>query len=593
MAASSDVLSLKILENMFMTILHNCKNMGTLKKIHAQIIKFSLSQSSYLVTKMVNICDQHEQVGYAELLFKEVSEPSIYLYNALIRAHTHRHLNLFAVYLYKQMLEEAVFLDNSPSHLSYGRVEGFPVFICPSKFMGMSSSPEFNQILLLKVHFWMKRARQMFEEMPEKSVVSWTAMISGYTRTGICTQLGALELGKWIHFYAEKNGFLQRTSLCNALIEMYAKSGNIDQAWQVFDKMLERDVISWSTMVGGLANHGKALEAIRLFHEMQKTTTKPNEITFIGLLSACAHAGLLEDGLRYFNSMTTDYNLEPGIEHYGCMVDLLGRTGCLDQALELIKTLPMKPDAVIWGSLLSSCRIKGNAVMAVIAMEHVLELEPEDAGNYVLLSNIYADLGRWDGGSRVRKLIRGKLMSKKPGLGYYWGKLLQMATATYPPPPPYYRQYKDYEQDPTSAPEPPPPIQGTYLLYGSTYTTDDVLPSLEDQGVRQLYPKGPNVDFKKELRSLNREMQLHILELADVLIERPSQYARRVEDISLLFKNLHHLLNSLRPHQARSTLIHILELQIQRRKQAVEDIKRRREEAQRLLKEALGTLEGQ
>ncbi|KAI3743300.1 hypothetical protein L1987_61006 [Smallanthus sonchifolius] len=168
-----------------------------------------------------------------------------------------------------------------------------------------------------------------------------------------------------------------------------------------------------------------------------------------------------------------------------------------------------------------------------------------------------------------------------------------MATATYPPPPPYYKLYKDYEQDPSSAPEPPPPIQGTYLLYGSSYTTDDVLPSLEDQGVRQLYPKDPNLDFKKELRSLNRELQLHILELADVLIERPSQYARRVEDISLIFKNLHHLLNSLRPHQARATLIHILELQIQRRKQAVEDIKRRREEAQRLLKEALGTLEGQ
>ncbi|KAG8367128.1 hypothetical protein BUALT_Bualt16G0040300 [Buddleja alternifolia] len=181
-----------------------------------------------------------------------------------------------------------------------------------------------------------------------------------------------------------------------------------------------------------------------------------------------------------------------------------------------------------------------------------------------------------------------------------------MATATYPPPPPYYRLYKEYSQDPDSAPAPPPPIEGPYALYGANYTvsynlfrsdfesvTDDVLPGLEEQGVRQLYPKGPNIDFRKELRSLNRELQLHILELADVLVERPSQYARRVEDISLIFKNLHHLLNSLRPHQARATLIHILELQIQRRKQAVEDIKRRREEAQRLLKEALGTLDGQ
>ncbi|MBA0771376.1 hypothetical protein Gotri_019845 [Gossypium trilobum] len=179
-----------------------------------------------------------------------------------------------------------------------------------------------------------------------------------------------------------------------------------------------------------------------------------------------------------------------------------------------------------------------------------------------------------------------------------------MATATYPPPPPFYRLYKDYLQNPKSAPEPPPPIEGTYVCFGGNYTTDDVLPSLEDQGVRQLYPKGPNigdfyillidfmnckmefvlacfvhgcflvVDFKKELRSLNRELQLHILELADVLVERPSQYARQVEEISLIFKNLHHLLNSLRPHQARATLIHILELQIQRRKEALEDIKR-------------------
>lgn len=167
-----------------------------------------------------------------------------------------------------------------------------------------------------------------------------------------------------------------------------------------------------------------------------------------------------------------------------------------------------------------------------------------------------------------------------------------MATATYPPPPPYYRLYKDYLQDPTSAPEPPPPIEGTYVCFGANYTTSDVLPSLEEQGVRQLYSKGPNIDFKKELRSLNGELQLHVLELADILIERPSQYARRVEEISTVFKNLHHLLNSLRPHQARATLIHILELQIQRRKQAVEDIKRRREEARKLLNEALTTLDG-
>ncbi|CDY44350.1 BnaC02g03270D [Brassica napus] len=169
----------------------------------------------------------------------------------------------------------------------------------------------------------------------------------------------------------------------------------------------------------------------------------------------------------------------------------------------------------------------------------------------------------------------------------------RMATATYPPPPPYYRLYKDYSENPSSAPQPPPPIEGTYVCFGGNYTTEDVLPSLEEQGVPQLYPKDSNVDYKKELRSLNRELQLHILELADVLVGRPSQYAKRIGDISSIFKNLHHLLNSLRPHQARATLIHIMELQIQQRKQAVEDIKRRREEAQRLLKDAFVTLDGQ
>ncbi|KAI3769313.1 hypothetical protein L6452_00414 [Arctium lappa] len=483
MAASTNILSLKILENMFMPMLQNCNNMGKLKRIHAQIVKFSLSESSYLVTKMVNICDQHEEVDYGRLLFKEVSQPNIYLYNALIRAHTHCHLYLFTIDIYKQMLKEPIFPDNFTYPFVIRSCGGLSSLEVAKQVHGhvLKSGVESNVVIensLLDMYIkcdcithghklfdemsdrdvisWnsliyghiklgqMKRARELFECMPEKSIVSWTAMISGYSLIGshadalhifrmmqlagvkpdwisllsvlpACTQLGALELGKWIHFYAEKNGFLAKTSVCNALIEMYAKSGNIDQAWQVFDNMLERDVISWSTMVGGLANHGKAPEAIRLFQDMQKTSIKPNEITFVGLLSACAHAGFLEDGLKYFDSMRHDYNLEPGIEHYGCLVDLLGRTGCLDRALELIKSMPMKPDSAIWGSLLSSCRTKGNLAMAVIAMEHLLELEPEDTGNYVLLSNIYAYLGRWDGVSRMRKFIRGKVMSKTPG----------------------------------------------------------------------------------------------------------------------------------------------------------------------------------
>ncbi|KAK6119529.1 hypothetical protein DH2020_046730 [Rehmannia glutinosa] len=289
-----------------------------------------------------------------------------------------------------------------------------------------------------------RKARSIFEEMPNKTIVSWTAMISGYTKIGsfgdaldlfrrmqvvgmqpdwislvavlpACAHLGALELGKWIHFYADKNGLLRKTSVCNALIEMYTKCGSMNQALQVFDKMPERDVISWSTMITGLAHHGRAHEAIQLFQDMQKANVSPNEITFVGLLSACGHAGLLDDGLKYFESMQNVYNIEPGIEHYGCLVDLLGRTGHIDRALKLINSMKIEPDSAIWGSLLSSCRTYRNLETAVIAMENLLELEPEDTGNLILLANIYAGLGKWNEVSRMRKFIRSKSMKKTPG----------------------------------------------------------------------------------------------------------------------------------------------------------------------------------
>lgn len=209
---------------------------------------------------------------------------------------------------------------------------------------------------------------------------------------------------------------LKKTFLCNALIEMYAKCGSVSHARQLFDEMGERDVISWSTMIGGLAHHGRAQEAVELFEAMENAgNVKPNSVTFLGLLSACAHAGFLAIGLEFFNSMSQTYGLTPGVEHYGCMVDLLGRSGAIDQAIKLINSMPVPPDAAIWGSLLGACKTHGNMEAATIAMEHLLELEPEDTGNYVLLSNIYAAAGKWDGVSGLRKQIRSKKMKKTPG----------------------------------------------------------------------------------------------------------------------------------------------------------------------------------
>ncbi|RZR89366.1 hypothetical protein BHM03_00017069 [Ensete ventricosum] len=292
----------------------------------------------------------------------------------------------------------------------------------------------------------MRKARALFDTMPKRSVVSWTALISGYTSIGCysdaievfhkmqleglepddvsivsvlpaCAHLGALELGKWIHAFCNKHKLLEKTFVCNALMEMYAKCGSIDQAHQLFEDMRERDVISWSTMIGGLATHGRAPDAIKLFVEMEEKDkrVRPNCITFLGLLSACSHAGLVDEGLWYFESMKKVYGIDPDIEHYGCMVDLLGRAGCIRRAVELIDGMPFPPDASIWGSLLCACRIHGDVEMAVKATERLLELEPEDTGNYVMLSNIYAAAGRWDGVAKMRKLVRSRKMTKMPG----------------------------------------------------------------------------------------------------------------------------------------------------------------------------------
>ena len=488
MVKRTSVFAIREMEELFVPMLRNCVNMAELKKIHAHILKFALLQSNFLVTKMVDVCDNSADIEYASLLFKQVVEPNGFLYNAMIRAYTHNNRYTIAITQYKQMLtnpqaENPILPDRFTFPFVIKCCAGLPChflgqqvhaqvckfgpkslliienalidmytkcdnFIDAHKvFDEMTERDAISWNSLLSGHVrlgQMRRAKAMFEDMPNKTIVSWTTMIAGYARIGCyvdaldvfrrmqlvgiepdeisivsvlpaCAQLGALEVGKWIHIYADKKRLSRKTNICNALIEMYAKCGCIDQAWQLFSKMVERDVISWSTMIGGLANHGKAREAIELFQDMQREKVQPNGITFLGILSACTHAGLWDEGLKYFHSMRKFYHIEPEIEHYGCLVDLLGRSGRLDQALDTIKKMQMKPDSKIWGSLLSSCRTRCNIEIAIIAMEHLLEFEPDDTGNYVLLSNIYADLGKWDGVSRMRKLIRSKSMKKTPG----------------------------------------------------------------------------------------------------------------------------------------------------------------------------------
>lgn len=288
------------------------------------------------------------------------------------------------------------------------------------------------------------RAKVLFDRMPERDTVSWTAMIDGYVQAGqfrealemfremqlskvradeftmvsivtACAQLGALETGEWARIYMNRHGINMDTFVGNALIDMYSKCGSIERALDVFNEMHSRDKFTWTAVILGLAVNGHGEEAIDMFDRMLRAFEAPDEVTFIGVLTACTHAGLVEKGRDFFLSMTVTYRIAPNVMHYGCMIDLLGRAGKLREALETIGKMPMKPSSAIWGTLLAACRVHGNSEIGELAAEHLLELDPENSMAYVLLSNLYAKSNRWGDVRWLRQVMMEKGIKKEPG----------------------------------------------------------------------------------------------------------------------------------------------------------------------------------
>ncbi|XP_010109916.2 pentatricopeptide repeat-containing protein At5g44230 [Morus notabilis] len=295
----------------------------------------------------------------------------------------------------------------------------------------------------------MELAEDLFGELPVKDKVAWTAMVTGYAQNArprealyifermknagvltdevtlisvisACAQLGVSRYANSVRVVAETSGFgaCESVLVGSALVDMYSKCGSVDVAFEVFEKMKQRNVYSYSSMIAGFAMHGRAHAAIQLFHDMVKLEIKPNHVTFIGVLTACSHASLVEQGRQVFASMEKHYGVAPSVEHYTCIVDLLGRAGRLEEALKVIETMPMEPNGGVWGALLGACRRLKNPSIARHAANHLFELEPNAIGNYMLLSNIYASAGMWDGVSEVRKLMRERGLKKN--LGYSW-----------------------------------------------------------------------------------------------------------------------------------------------------------------------------
>ncbi|XP_020522999.1 pentatricopeptide repeat-containing protein At5g48910 isoform X3 [Amborella trichopoda] len=230
-----------------------------------------------------------------------------------------------------------------------------------------------------------------------------------------CTSLGALELGKWVHHYLSRNGFELTVTLATALMDMYAKCGCLEGLLKIFHKMPQRNLLTWTSLIGGLAINGRSLEALTAYESMKEAGMRPDDITLIGVLSACSHGGLVQEGWSHFHSIKQEFKMEPRIEHYGCMVDLLGRAGQLEKAYQFIESLPIKPNSIMWRTLLGACASHGNLELGRLVSNRILEIELDHEGDYVLLSNIYGGLGRWADKAGVRNLMRERGIEKRPG----------------------------------------------------------------------------------------------------------------------------------------------------------------------------------
>jgi len=444
----------------FATVLSACISpQGIQQGMQAQahMIKAGFESDMYVGNILITMYSEGGSVTDAEKVFLKMSTRSYVVgpWNTLIAGYAHNGYNEEALNLFQQVQCAGVGLDhftlnsilnvcaNSESLQQGKQVHAY---IIKNGFEVLTSLG--NSLLTMYANCEdIEDACQVFRKMPAQDMVSYNAMITGYAQNGYgerslklychmqregmkpdhftfagtlgaCASLSALGLGKQLHCNIIKTGFEFDVFVGSALINMSAKCGIIEDARRVFDAIHKQTVVSWTAMIAGYAQNGCGTEALHLFEEMQLSRIKPDHVTFVGVLSACSHVGLVDEGQHYFDSMSQDYGIVPRMEHYACMVDLFGRAGLLDEADAFINEMPCKPGALVWRTLLGACKTHGSPKLGKRAAKYLLELEPRDTAIYVLLSNIYAMSGRWDDVADIRKLMKDKGIEKEPGCSW-------------------------------------------------------------------------------------------------------------------------------------------------------------------------------
>ncbi|KAL5708167.1 putative pentatricopeptide repeat-containing protein [Ranunculus cassubicifolius] len=418
------------------------------QRVHAHMIITRYLPPVYLGTRLIVFYTKCGSLEDARKVFDEMPERNVVSWTAMISGYAQRGCYYDAWVLFNQMLKSGT----PPNEFTYATV-----LTCRTGSWDLDSGRQVHSLIIKtnyeshifvgsslldmyaksgKIH----EARGVFEMLPERDVVSCTAIISGYAQLGLDEEalemfrqllregtdvnyvtytsvltalsgLAALDHGRQVHNRVLRSQLPNYVVLSNSLIDMYSKCGSLTYARRIFDGMSDRTVSTWNAVLVGYGKHGLGKEVIELFQMMRKEKgVKPDNITYMAVLSGCSHGGLVDEGLAIFNEI-----IRPDLEHYGCVVDLLGRAGRVDKAFEFLEQMPYEPTSAILGSLLGACKTHNNVLVGELVAKKLLETEPTNSANYVILSNLYASSGRWEDKRNMRDLMKGKSVTKEPG----------------------------------------------------------------------------------------------------------------------------------------------------------------------------------
>ncbi|OVA05737.1 Pentatricopeptide repeat [Macleaya cordata] len=425
-------------------------------QIHAQSFKFGFSSDSFVQNSLLSAYSNGGYLGFACQVFDEIYQRDLVSWTAMIDGYVKNNQPNQGLDCFMKMRLMNVEVDEVTivSVLSAaGMVGSLWLGKCVHGFYTEPGRVKWDVYVgaaLLNMYAkcgCCDEAHKVFNEMSIRNVVSWSSLISSYLHCSrvkealnvfqdmlikqvkpneatlssvltACAQLGALDQGRWVHTYIKKSNLNMNSILATALIDMYAKCGSIDEAFAVFENLPKKDVYPWTVMINGLAMHGHSSSSLKVFAQMLMSGVRPNEVTFIGILCACSHGGLVDEGIRLFDSMDRIFGIKPNVDHYGCMVDLLGRAARLNEALNLIERMPTEPSAGVWGALLGACMIHKDFDLGEQIGKRLIELQPSWSGRYMRLANLYSVCGRWEEAALVRKLMKEKGVEKIAGCSF-------------------------------------------------------------------------------------------------------------------------------------------------------------------------------